>query len=245
MDMYDFLEVFMGTLINALAIVIATILGVTFKKGLPEKIQKSVMLVLGLGLTALSLGWFLKDFLILRDGQFITHSDLLIILSLVIGVIIGEWIDIDHRLNHWAMSVEKKYNLPPLAKGFITATLIFCVGAMAIIGSIQDGLYGDMTTLVIKSTLDFITALILASVLGIGVIFSALSVLIYQGSITIAASYLDTFLTTEMITAISMVGNIILIAIGINFMELRKIKVANMIPAIFIPVIYYVVISLF
>lgn len=235
----------MGTLINALAIVIATILGVTFKKGLPEKIQKSVMLVLGLGLTALSLGWFLKDFLILRDGQFITHSDLLIILSLVIGVIIGEWMDIDHRLNHWAMSVEKKYNLPPLAKGFITATLIFCVGAMAIIGSIQDGLYGDMTTLVIKSTLDFITALILASVLGIGVIFSALSVLIYQGSITIAASYLDTFLTTEMITAISMVGNIILIAIGINFMELRKIKVANMIPAIFIPVIYYVIISLF
>ena len=235
----------MGTLINALAIVIATILGVTFKKGLPEKIQKSVMLVLGLGLTALSLGWFLKDFLILRDGQFITHSDLLIILSLVIGVIIGEWMDIDHRLNHWAMSFEKKYNLPPLAKGFITATLIFCVGAMAIIGSIQDGLYGDMTTLVIKSTLDFITALILASVLGIGVIFSALSVLIYQGSITIAASYLDTFLTTEMITAISMVGNIILIAIGINFMELRKIKVANMIPAIFIPVIYYVIISLF
>jgi len=245
MVMYLFKGCHMGTIINVFAIIVASILGVLFKKGLPEKIQKSVMLVLGLGLTALSLGWFLKDFLIVRAEGIVTHSDLLIILSLVIGVIIGEWIDIDQRLNNWASHIEVKYKLPPLAKGFITATLVFCVGAMAIIGSIQDGLYGDITTLVIKSTLDFITALILASILGIGVIFSAFSVLIYQGSITIAASYLDTFLTTEMITAVSMVGNIILIAIGINFMELRKIKVANMIPAIFIPILYFFIISLF
>ncbi|PKK98370.1 MAG: DUF554 domain-containing protein [Tenericutes bacterium HGW-Tenericutes-2] len=235
----------MGTLINVGAIIVASLLGIVLKKGLPEKIQKSVMLVLGLGLTALSLGWFLKDFLVINENGISTHSDLLIILSLVIGVLIGEWIDIDLRLNRWAENVEKKYNLPPLAKGFIAATIIFCVGAMAIVGSIQDGLNGDITILVIKSALDFITAMILASILGIGVIFSAVSVLLYQGAITLLAASASSFLTTDMIQAVSMVGNILLIAIGINFMELRKIKVANMLPAIFIPIIYYLIISLF
>ncbi|MCR3906861.1 MAG: DUF554 domain-containing protein [Tenericutes bacterium] len=235
----------MGTLINVAAIIVASILGVIFKRGLPEKIQKSIMLVLGLGLIALSLGWFLKDFLIVNQDGISTHSDLLIIISLVIGVMIGEWIDIDMRLNRWAENIEKKYNLPPLAKGFIAGTLIFCVGAMAIVGSLQDGLYGDITTLVIKSALDFITAMILASVLGIGVVFSAVSVLVYQGGLTLLAMTSADLLSFEMIKAVSMVGNILLIAIGFNFMEIKKIKVANMLPAIFIPILYYIVISLF
>ncbi len=235
----------MGTLINVLAIIIASLLGIILKKGLPEKIQKGMMFALGIGLIALSLGWFLKDFLIVTEDGISTHSDLLMILSLVFGVLIGEWIDIDMRLNRFAENIEKKYNLPPLAKGFIAATLIFCVGAMAIVGSIQDGLYGDITTLIIKSTLDFVTAMILSSILGIGVIFSAVSVFIYQGSITLLASASQSFLTTDMITAISMVGNILLIAIGINFMEIKRIKVANMLPAIIIPILYYLVISLF
>lgn len=235
----------MGTLINVIAIVIASLLGIILKKGLPEKIQKGIMLSLGIGLIALSLGWFLKDFLRITEDGISTHSDLLIILSLVFGVLIGEWIDIDMRLNRFAENIEKKYNLPPLAKGFIAATLIFCVGAMAIVGSIQDGLYGDMTTLVIKSTLDFVTAMILSSILGIGVIFSAVSVLIYQGSLTLLASFSQSLLTPEMISAVSMVGNILLIAIGINFMEIKRIKVANMLPSIIIPIIYYLVISLF
>jgi len=235
----------MGTLINVGAIIIASLLGVIFKRGLPEKIQKSVMMVLGLGLIALSLGWFFKDFLVIDGSSISTRHDLLIIISLVLGVMIGEWIDIDLRLNRWAEGIEKKYNLPPLAKGFITATLIFCVGAMAIVGSIQDGLYGDITTLVIKSALDFVTAIILASILGIGVIFSAVSVLIYQGGLTLLASSAQSFLTQDMIISLSMVGNILLIAIGINFMEIKKIKVANMLPAIFIPILYFLVISWF
>jgi hypothetical protein len=235
----------MGTLINVIAIIIASLLGVILKKGLPEKIQKGIMLALGIGLVALSLGWFLQDFLIIGQDGLSTHSDLLIILSLVIGVLIGEIIDIDMRLNRWAERIETKYKLPPLAKGFIAASLIFCVGAMAIVGSIKDGLYGDMTTLIIKSTLDFVTAMILSSVLGIGVIFSALSVLVYQGSITLLAQASQSYLTTEMITAVSMVGNILLIAIGINFMEIKRIKVANMLPSILVPIVYYLVIQLF
>lgn len=235
----------MGTLINAAAIVVATLLGVLLKKGLSERIQKSIMFAMGLGLAALSLGWFFKDFFLIHENRIGTQGDLLVILSLVIGVAIGEWIDIDSRLTKGAYAIETKYKLPPLAKGFISATLIFCVGAMAIIGSIQDGLNGDITTLVIKSALDFVTALVLAATLGIGVMFSAISVLIYQGAITLLAGTVQSFLTPEMLASVSMVGNILLIAIGINFMEFKKVKVANMLPALLVPVIYYAVMALF
>jgi uncharacterized membrane protein YqgA involved in biofilm formation len=234
----------MGTLINAVAIIIATLIGTTLKKGLPEKIQKSVMMALGLGLITLSLGWFLKDFFTIINDDLATSSELLIILSLVIGAMIGEWIDIDFRLNRWAENIEIKYKLPPLAKGFISATLIFCVGAMAIVGSIEDGISGDYSILVIKSLLDFITAMILASVLGIGVIFSSISVLLYQGAIFLLAREAQGFLQPEVVRSLSMVGNILLIAIGFNFMEIKKIKVANLLPALVIPIIYFMILSL-
>lgn len=235
----------MGTIINVVAIIIASILGVIFKKGLPEKIQKTIMFAMGLGLSVLAIGWFLKDFFEIDEDTLLSSGDLLIIISLVIGSMVGEWIDIDGRLNRFAHGIEEKYHLPPLAKGFVSATLIFCVGAMAILGAINDGLTGDYTILIVKSALDFVTALMLAAILGIGVIFSAISVLIYQGSIFLLARFLDDFFTVEMIRGISMVGNILLVAIGINFMELKKVKVANMLPALFIPIIYYAILMLF
>jgi uncharacterized membrane protein YqgA involved in biofilm formation len=200
---------------------------------------------MGLGLSVLAIGWFLKDFLEVSDDTLLSSGDLLIIISLVIGSLLGEWWDLDGRLSRFAHGIEAKYNLPPLAKGFVSATLIFCVGAMAILGAIQDGLTGDYTILIVKSALDFVTALLLAAILGIGVIFSAISVLIYQGSIYLLAQFLDNFFTPDMIRGISMVGNILLVAIGINFMELKKVKVANMLPALVIPIIYYGFLLLF
>jgi uncharacterized membrane protein YqgA involved in biofilm formation len=235
----------MGTLINVGAIIVASILGVILKKGLPERIQKSIMFVLGLGLSVLAVGWFLNDFLSVHDDSLVSNGDLLVLLSLVIGTLIGEALMIDERINAFAENVEKKYKLPPLAKGFVSGTLIFCVGAMAILGSINDGLYGDITTLLVKSVLDFITAMLLSAVLGIGVIFSAVSVLVYQGSITILARLLGDFLTTDMIGAVSMVGNILLVAMGFNFMGFTKAKVANMLPALLIPIIYFLILGVF
>ncbi len=235
----------MGTIINAIAIVIASILGVIFKKGLPESLQKSIMFVLGLSLAVLATGWFLKDFLVIEDNLLLSSGDLLIILSLVVGTMIGELIGIDEGINSFANNVEKKYKLPPLAKGFVSGTLIFCVGAMAILGSIEDGLHGDYTILLVKSALDFVTAMLLSAVLGIGVIFSALSVLLYQGTITISASLVGVYLTEDMIRAISMIGNILLVAMGLNFMGITKAKVANMLPALLIPIIYFAILALF
>ena len=239
----------MGTVINAVAIVVASIIGVIFKRGLPEKLQKSAMFVLGLSLAVLSVGWFIRDFLSIGvDGgayELVSSGDLLIILSLVIGTLIGEAIGIDEGLTRFAHGVEKKYDLPPLAKGFVAGTLIFCVGAMAILGPIDDGLHGDMTTLLVKSALDFVTAMMLAAVLGIGVLFAAFSVLIYQGAITILAAQFGVLLTDEMVRALSMVGNVILVAMGLNFMGVTKTKVANMLPALVVPIVYFAIRGLF
>ncbi len=235
----------MGTLINVGAIIVATLIGILFKKGLPERFQKTIMTTLGLALIVVSLGWFLADFLVVEDGDISTRYDLLIMVSLILGTLIGEVIDIDGWLNRTAYNIERKYNLPPLAKGFISATLIFCVGALAIMGAIRDGLYGDSTLLIFKSALDFITAMMLASVFGIGVIFSAVSVFVYQGGITLLAMMSGEFLTDSMIVSMTLVGNMILVGMGLNFMEIKHIKVANMLPALFLPILYFFIIGLF
>jgi len=235
----------MGTLINVAAIIVATILGMTFKRGLSEKIQKAMIFAIGLGLFVLSIGWFLSDFIVIENDTLSTRFDLLLLISLVVGTLIGTWIDIDDKINNFAMKVEKKYHLPPMAKGFVTATLIFSVGAMSITGAIQDGLGQGMTILLVKSTLDFFTGMILASTLGIGVMFSAVVVLVYQGGITVLASVLNDYASPDIIATISMIGNIILIAIAFNFMEIKKVKIANLLPALLMPVIYLFVIQLF
>ena len=234
----------MGTIINALAIVIATILGIVFKKGLSESKQQAMMFVLGLGLLALSLGWFMKDFLVIDNNVLSTQHDLLVIVALVLGTTIGHTIDIDGIVSRFAYRIETKYALPPLAKGFIAGTLIFCVGAMAILGSLQEGLTGDYTILVLKSALDFVTAMVLASVLGLGVAFAAISVLVYQGSITLLANVAAQFLTDPMIVSMSLIGNILLMAIALNFMRLTQVKVANMLPSLLIPIIYFLILAL-
>jgi len=232
----------MGTLINVLAILVATVLGMVFRKGLSEDLQKNIMFVLGLGLVVVSIGWFMADFLVVTDSGISTQKDLLVILSLVIGVIVGETLDIDGRLSRFAYGIESKYKLPPLAKGFIAGTLIFCVGAMAIIGSLKDGISGDSTTLIVKSALDFVTAMVLASVLGAGVAFSAISVLVYQGSITLLARVVAPFLTDDLTAGISMVGSVLLVAMGLNFMGVTKVKVANLLPALLVPVGYALIV---
>ena len=235
----------MGTIINAVAVVVATGLGLVFKKQLSEDLKKTLMFILGLVIFILALGWFFRDFLIIDNESLSTSNELLVLGSLIIGTLIGTKIDIDGKITRFSEKVEVKYKLPPLAKGFVAATLIFCVGALAILGPIYEVVYGDMTLLILKSMLDFVTAMMLATVFGIGVAFSALSVLIYQGLITLLAVQADAFLTADMWLGISLVGNIIIVGIGINFMELTKIKVANMLPSLLVPIIYFLVLGWF
>jgi uncharacterized membrane protein YqgA involved in biofilm formation len=168
-------------------------------------------------------------------------ESILFIISLVIGGIVGEIIGIEKGLEKLGLLLQRKVGSGEhnIARGFVTASLIFCVGTMAIIGSLESGLRGNYDMLFAKSVLDGITAMILATTLGIGVIFSAAAVFIYQGAIILFASSLEPFLTTQVIREISIIGGILILGIGLNMMEIKKIKTANLLPAIFVPVIYY------
>ncbi len=172
-----------------------------------------------------------------------TDAILIVIISFVIGSIIGELIRIEDRLDQFGDWIGKKFskNSTGISKGFVTASLLYCVGAMAIIGSMESGLTGNHQTLFAKSILDGIGSVIFASTLGIGVIFSAVSVFIYQGIITLTASSIKPFLLPEVVSQMSAVGGLLIFAIGLGLLEIKKIKIGNMLPAIFVPLVYQVI----
>ena len=224
-----------GSIINSLTIIFGGLIGLMLKKGISERYQETIMD--GLALVVITIG-------IINAVE--SKNIILVISSLVIGSIIGEKIRIDKRLNNLGGYLESKFKKEGsrFTEGFVSATLVFCVGAMAIVGSLEAGLLSDYNTLIVKSMLDGITSMIFATTLGIGVLFSSLPVLIYQGSITLLASSLSSVLTTVVITEVSAVGGILIMAIGLSLLKVKEIRVANMIPAVLIPVIYYFIISL-
>lgn len=219
----------LGTIVNTISIVIGGLVGLLFGHAFPEKIKKTV--IQGIGLAILLIG---------GSMALQTKNPLIIISSLVLGGIIGEWIDIELRLQHLGQWLERKFEKKGQSSGFtkafVTTSLIYCVGAMAIMGSLESGLTGNHSILYAKSMLDGITALIFASSLGIGVLASALPVLLYQGAITTAAGVLQGVLTSQIITEMSATGGLLILGIGINILELKEIKVGNLLPAIFVVV---------
>jgi len=162
---------------------------------------------------------------------------MLLIVSMVAGSIIGEWINIHKAMNQFGLWAEKKFGFGEgnFAKGFVTSSILFCTGSMAIVGAMQSGLAGNHEMLYAKSILDGVIAIIFASTMGIGVAFSALPVFLYEGAIALGAGYIKDWLTPEIITEMSAVGSLLIAALGFNFLEVKEIKVANMIPAIFLP----------
>lgn len=221
-----------GTIVNFLTILLGGIIGVNIKEGLKEDYKQIIMDSLALIVIVIGLTSALKS-----------ESILTMIFSLIIGVIIGESLKIDKKLNKVGEFLERKLGRSDsnFSKGFVTTSLIFCVGAMAIVGSLESGLTGNHSTLYAKSVIDGITSIVFASTLGIGVAFSSFAVFLYQGSITILASFLTDFLIDPVVLEMSAVGGILISAIGINILGLKEIKVSNMLPAIFLPLVFYVV----
>lgn len=221
----------MGVIVNALAIAIASSLGMLVKAGIPDRITKTIMA--GLALSIIVMG---------VDGAMAAENLTLMIISITLGSLIGEWIDLDSRLNSFAHHLEKRLipsegGKSKFAEGFVTATLVVCVGSMAIIGSLQSGLQGDHTTLYIKSVLDAIFTFLLASTQGAGVILSAAAVLLYQGAIALLAGFLEPVLSDVIINEVVAVGSLMLIALGLNMLDITEIRVMNMVPAMIIPVL--------
>ena len=212
-----------GTIVNAAAVVGGSLIGLLIKQGIPERYQKTVMQ--GLGLTTLIIG---------LQMSFKTQNILIVIFSLVLGALAGEAIGIDRRLERFGDWLTAKLGSRHgnVGEGFITASLIYCVGAMAIVGSIQDGLTGDASTLYAKSMLDGVSSVVFASTMGIGVALSSISILVYQGAITLLASQVSSIFSEAVVREMTAVGGALILAIGMMILDIKKLNVANLLPAI-------------
>lgn len=232
-----------GTLINTAAIFIGGFIGLLVKKGIQAQIQESIMKVQGIVVMIIGLNGVLESMITVdSSGKLHSQGTVLLLASLVIGTIIGESLKIETRINNIGGKLESKFGLSGATKGFIDCSLLFCIGAMSILGPINDGLYGDSSILLIKSAIDGISSVFFASSLGIGVLFSGISVLIYQGTISLAACAMAPLISDTLLTSFSTVGYAILLCIGLNFIGKSNIRTTNAIPALLIPIIYALIV---
>ena len=221
----------LGTIVNTIAVIIGAGIGMFLKKGIPDKLADTMMK--GIGLCSLFIG---------ISGSLKGENTLILIISIVVGALIGEGVDLDDKLNQLGKWLENKFKSKDgekisIAEGFVSASLLFCVGAMTIVGALQSGLQGNHEMLFNKSMLDFVSALIFASSMGIGVMFSAAFVFVYQGALTLLAQWVAPILSDIVIAEMNCVGSVIIIGIGLNLLGITKLKVMNYVPAIFIPII--------
>ncbi len=234
----------MGTIFNIICIICGSFIGIIFKKSISKDINISMNNVLGFCVVFIGVIGVLTSSITVVDGVLISSKTLYMIISLVLGTLIGEGLKLEDKVNNISLALENKLKIETFSKGFVPASMIFCCGAMAIIGSMNEGLLGDSTVLYTKGIIDGITSIILASTLGIGVIFSSISVFIYQGSITLLSILLNTgnFISTELINNISIVGYFIVFLVGLNLTKLTNIKIINTLPALVIVTILTIII---
>ncbi len=222
-----------GTIVNTAAVAIGGLVGVCVKKGIRPALADACMKALGVTVILIGLSGTLSNMLVVGENNHLTaEGGLLLLVSLVLGTIIGELIKLHDHVESLSGILERKLGLSGFSKGFIAGSILFCAGAMTIIGSFNDGLYHDPSVLLIKSAIDGFAALFMATALGIGVAFSAVFVLVYQGVLTLCAGALAPIMSDGMMSAISMVGFAIVMCIGLNMVEATKMKVINLVFAL-------------
>jgi len=223
-----------GVVVNTLAVFIGAFLGLVFRSRIPQKVINAIMVAVGL--CVLSIG---------ISGSLGGQNAVVSIISMVLGTGIGELLDIEEKLNKFGDNVSKKFKnnkSGSFSEGFVTASLVFCVGSMAIVGGLNAGLRGDNTMLFTKSLLDFISSIMFTATLGIGVMLSAVSIFLYQGAIVLFAGFIEPYLTDFVIAELNCVGSLMVLALGLNIIGLSKFKVANFLPAlIFVPILCAIV----
>ncbi|WP_019230490.1 DUF554 domain-containing protein [Sedimentibacter sp. B4] len=221
----------LGTIVNALAIVVGGIIGIIFKNIIPDKLSESLLKATGLAVVTVGIRLSLA-------GENLT----LLIISIIAGTLIGELLDIEGRLDRLGQNIEGRIKNKDsnITAGFVSCTLVYCVGSMSIMGAIQSGLTGNHEILFSKALIDGIVSISMAVSMGVGVIFSSISVLLYQGLLTILAQFVQSLLSPEVISEMTAVGGTVIMAIGLNFLEIKRVKVGNMLPAIFLPILYFI-----
>lgn len=232
-----------GTLVNVAGIIIGSLVGLIFKRGIPEHINEAILKIEGLAIAVIGLNGLLGSMITVdaATGKLRDSGGLLLLVSLVVGCLAGELLRLDDRFNRFGLWVEGKIKAGGFARGFVTASLVFSIGAMSIIGPINEGLSGDSSILYIKTMLDGTTSIVLASALGAGVLFSCVPVFVVQAVPSLLARQLAPFISEsdQLLSTFCMVGYAIVICIGLNFLANTKIKVANLLPALIVPVAYY------
>lgn len=231
----------MGTLINAALVLVGGTIGLIFKKVLSKEMEYSIQKATGVAVLIIGICGILSAMLrVDAEGSISSGGELLLVVSLALGTFLGELLHLEERLNKGCKRMEEKFKMSDFSAGFITSTIIYCIGAMAIVGSIQDGLLGDSSTLITKGIIDGVTSVVLAASLGYGVLFSVVPILIYQGGMTLLARQLDQVLAGELLQNICMVGYALVMCIGINFLYQsdKKMKTVNMLPSLLVPIVY-------
>lgn len=236
----------LGTLGNIALILIGSTIGMIIKGGLKKRFQDTIISALGLAVMFIGISGALEGLLIVNDGKIISTNIMLMIVSLAVGGFIGEAINVEAKLDsigEWLKSKLKvnKEKDKGFVEGFVNSSLLFCVGAMAIIGSLRDGLSADPYLLLAKGVIDGVVAIFFASTLGIGVFFSVIPVGVYQGLITLTAGFVEPYLSERLISNLSFIGSILIFAIGINMIIGKKIKTGNLLPAILVPIVYEII----
>lgn len=229
----------LGTIINTAAIILGGLAGGVFGKRLTERYQDTLMKACGLCVVFLGIAGALEKMFVITDGKVSSTGTMMMIASFAIGALIGEWLNIEHHMNRFGEWLKVKSGNSKdkiFVDAFVTASLTVCVGAMAIVGSIQDGILGDYNTLLMKAILDFVIICVMTASMGKGCAFSAIPVAIFQGSITLLARGIEPIMTEAALNNLSLVGSMLIFCVGVNLIWDKKFKVANMLPAIVIAV---------
>jgi uncharacterized membrane protein YqgA involved in biofilm formation len=229
----------LGTIINTAAIILGGLAGGVFGKRLTERYQDTLMKACGLCVVFLGIAGALEKMFVITEGKVSSTGTMMMIASFAIGALIGEWLNIEHHMNRFGEWLKVKSGNSKdkiFVDAFVTASLTVCVGAMAIVGSIQDGILGDYNTLLMKAILDFVIICVMTASMGKGCAFSAIPVAIFQGSITLLARGIEPIMTETALNNLSLVGSMLIFCVGVNLIWDKKFKVANMLPAIVIAV---------
>jgi uncharacterized membrane protein YqgA involved in biofilm formation len=237
----------LGTLINTGAVIVGGLAGLIIKNRLKQNIQDSLMRACGVSTIFIGIAGTLSKMLFINNGSLETQKTMLLILALVLGTVVGELLRLEDRMDRLGERIKravKREDDNRFVEGFVSVSLIICIGAMAIVGSIQDGISGDYAMLGAKAVLDAVIVMVFASTYGIGAVFSAVPLLVYQGLITLLAALFGAFVTNEIVNDLSFIGSALIFCVGVNIAFGKKFRVGNMLPAILVPIIYNVVITL-
>lgn len=240
----------LGTIANMAFILVGATVGILIKGGLKQRFQDTIMNALGLAVMFIGISGTLQGLFTVDGGTLGTTNVMLMVVSLAIGAFFGELIDIEARLERIGEKIKTALKVQGesgknFVEGFVNSSLLFCIGAMAIIGSLQDGLSGDASMLYAKGFIDGTSAIFFAAALGSGVFFSIIPLGLYQGLITFSAKFIEPYLSDQLIANISCIGSVLIFGIGINLIFGKKIKCGNLLPAVLVPLVYELVTKMF